>query len=84
MMGEDKGKKPAEGEWVRRAPEKEIGFDLEHTKETFMEAKKSFTEASTSGSQDKLPKEVDRSMLSTFLETCMKFLYDIKGMKGLQ
>ena len=47
---EDRGKQPVEGEWVHRAPKKEIGFDLEHVKETFMEAKKSFVEASTSAS----------------------------------
>jgi len=45
---EDKGKQREEGEWVCKAPEKETGFDLEHTKETFMEEKKSFVEASTS------------------------------------
>lgn len=52
-MGEDKGKQSAESEWVRKAPEKETRFDLEHAKETFMEANKSFTKASTSGSQEK-------------------------------
>ena len=52
---DDKGKQPEEGGWICKAPEKEIGFDLEHVKETFMEVKKSFYKASTSGSQDKLP-----------------------------
>lgn len=33
-----------------QGPKKEVGFDLEHTKEIFMEAKKSFVEASTLGS----------------------------------
>ena len=74
---EDKGKQPTEGEWVRKAPEKETGFDLERTKQTFMETKKSFTKASTSRSLNKLPDtsiptEVDPSVLTTFLETCMK------------
>jgi len=32
---------------------KEAQFDLEHAHETFMEAKKSFTEASTSRRKDK-------------------------------
>ena len=50
MTGDDKGKKPEESGWVRKAPEKEVGFDLEHAKETFMEAEKIFTETSTSGS----------------------------------
>jgi len=47
---EDKGKHPKESERVRKAPENEVEFDLKHTQETFMEAKKSFIEASTSGS----------------------------------
>lgn len=50
MTGEDKGKHPKEGKWGCKAPEKYTRFDLEHTKETFMEAKKNFVEASTSGS----------------------------------
>ena len=49
-----------------------------------MEDKKRFTEASTSGSKDKLELEMDPSMLTTFLETCMKLLHDSKAIKGLQ
>ena len=49
-----------------------------------MEAKKSFTEASTSGSKDQIGLEMDPSMLTTFLETCMEFLCDNKAVKGLQ
>lgn len=49
-----------------------------------MEANKTFVEASTLGSQDKLAEEVDPSMLTTFLETCMKLLHDSKAVKGLQ
>lgn len=63
---------------------KEPRFDLEHTKETIMEAKRSFTDASTSGSKDRLELEMDPSMLTTFLETCMKLLRDSKAVKGLQ
>ena len=62
---------------------KEPEFDLERMKETFMEAKKSFIEASTSGSKDQLEPGMDPSMLTTFLETFMKLLYDIKAVKGL-
>lgn len=51
--GEDKGKQPVEGEWVRKAPKKETGFGLEHVKEKFMEAKKNFFEVFTSRSQEK-------------------------------
>lgn len=74
MTDDDKGKQLEENGWVRKAPEKEVGFDLERAKETFMEAKKSFIEASTSGSQDKLLEtntstKIDPSVLTMFLET---------------
>jgi len=49
-----------------------------------MEAKKNFTEASTSGSKDQLESEMNPSMLTTFLETCMKLLRDNKEIKELQ
>ena len=49
-----------------------------------MEAKKSFTKASTLGTKDKTDQEMDPSMLTTFLETCMKLLRDSKAVKGLQ
>lgn len=49
---EYKGKYPEEDTWVHKAPTKDLEFDLGCTKETFMEAKKSFAEASTSGSKD--------------------------------
>lgn len=48
-----------------------------------MEAKKSFTEASTLGSKDQPEPGIDPSMLTTFLETCMKLLQDKKAVKGL-
>jgi len=49
-----------------------------------MEAKKSFTEASTSGSKDQPEPGMDPLMLTTFLETLMKLLHDNKVVKGLQ
>jgi len=49
-----------------------------------VEAKKRFTEASTSGSKDKLESVMDPSMLTTFRETCMKLLRDNKAINGLQ
>lgn len=49
-----------------------------------MEAKKSFMEASTSSSKDQLETRHDPSILSTFLEICMKMLRDNKVVKGLQ
>jgi len=84
MTREDKGKQPVEGIWVHKALEKETELDLESAKETFMEAKKIFVEASTSGSQEKPVEEMDPSMLTTFLETCMKLLHDSNDVKGLR
>ncbi len=69
---------------VHKALTKEAEFDLERARETFMEAKKSFTEASNSGSKDKPNQEMDPSMLTTFMETCMNLVRDSKAMKGLQ
>jgi len=54
---------------------------LEHAKETFMEARKSFADASTSRSKDKPELKMDPSMFTMFLETCMKLLHE-KGCKG--
>lgn len=84
MIGEDKGKQREESEWVRKDLEKEVGFDLERMKETFMEAKKIFAKVSTLGIQDKQSEEMDPFMLTTFLETCMKLLCNSKAVKGLQ
>ena len=84
MTRDDRGKQPEEIAWVHKAPTKEPEFDLECSKETFMEAKKSFVDGSTLGSKDELEPETDPSILTTFLETCMKFLRDRKAMKGLQ
>ena len=49
-----------------------------------MEAKKSFTVASTLGSKDQPELGMDPSMLATILETSMKLLRDNKAVKGLQ
>ena len=81
---DDKGKQSEESVWVRKAPTKEPKFDLERTKETFMEAKKSFTKDSTSSSKDQLELGMDPSMFTTFLETRMKLLCDRKVVKRLQ
>ena len=48
-----------------------------------MEAKKTFTKASTSSSKDQPEPGMDPSMLTTFLETCMKLLHYSKVVKGL-
>jgi len=63
---------------------KESELDSEHVKEMVMEDMKSFKEASTSGSKDQPEPGMDPSMLTTFLETCMKLLRDNKAIKGLQ
>ena len=81
---DDKGKQLEDNTWVRKALKKESDFDLEHAREAFMEAKKIFDEASTSRSKDKPEPEMDPSMLTTFLETCLKLLRDSKAVKGLQ
>jgi len=69
---------------VCKAPAKEAEFDLERARETFKEVKKSFAEASTSRRKDKPDQEMDPSILTIFLETCMKLLRDSKAVKGLQ
>ena len=69
-IGDDKGKQPEESTCVRKAPTKEPKFGLNRAKETFMEAKKSFTEVSTSGSRDLPEMDLDPSLLTTFLDTC--------------
>ena len=84
MMGYDKGKQLEDSTLVHKDSVKEEEFDLERTRETFMEAKKSFVDASTLGSKDRLELEMDPSMLTMFLETCMKLLCDSKDVKGLQ
>jgi len=66
-MGDDKGKQPEDNTWVHKALTKEAEFDLECAREAFMEAKKSFAEASTSRRKDKLELEMDPSMLTNFL-----------------
>jgi len=68
--GEDKGKLTKEDAGVR--------------KETCLEARKSFAKVSTLGSKDQFELEMDPSMLTTFLETCMKLLRDNRAVKGLQ
>lgn len=83
-MGDDKGKQPEDSTWVRKTPTKEAEFDLEHAKETFMETKKSFADDYTSESKDRPEPKTDPSMLTTFLETCMKLLHDSEVVKGLQ
>lgn len=40
--GEDKEKQPVEGEWVRKALERETGFDMERAKENIHGSKEKF------------------------------------------
>jgi len=58
-----------------------VEFDFECAKETFMEAKKSFVDASTLGRKDRPEPGMDPSMLTPFLETCMKLLCNRKVVK---
>jgi len=44
-IGDEKGKQPEDSTWFRKALAKEVEFNLEHTREAFMEDKKSFIEA---------------------------------------
>lgn len=58
-------------------------------KVTFMEAKKSWVEASTSKTHENFggnneAQDIDPSLLATFLKTCMKLLQDRKVVEGLQ
>lgn len=85
----DKGKQLEEEGWVRKTAEKEVDFDLNHAKETFLEAKKYFAKASTSGSQEKMLEsnalqEVDPYILANFLKTYMKLFRDQRVVEGLQ
>lgn len=52
--GVDKGTQPKEDKWVCKAVEKEVDFDLNHVKETLMEAKKNFAKACTSRIREKM------------------------------
>lgn len=84
----DKDKQLEEDGWVCKYPKKEAEFYLNHTKETFMEAKNSIAKTSTLGSQDKMKDisataEVDPSVLTTLLETCMKLLHNSRAMEVL-
>lgn len=49
-----------------------------------MVVNKSFVEASTSESKEKLTEEMDPSLITTFLETSMKVLHDSKALKGMR
>lgn len=73
---------------MHKVAEKEVGFDLNRAREIFMEAKKNFSEDSTSGSQEKSTgnnevQDVDPSLLASFLKTYMKLLRDKKEVEGL-
>lgn len=85
----DKGKQPEEDGWMHKDVEKEVDFDLNRAKETFMEAKKNFVEDCTSTNHEKIPitsatQEVYPSILATFLKSCMKILRNQKVVEGLQ
>ena len=80
--------------WVRKAPEKIPAFDVEREKETFMEAKKDFSDLSTSvapvqqhqqqQSQSQEDSTDKVSTLSSFLQSCMKLLRNQNALNELQ
>ena len=62
---------------------KEAEFDLERTKETFMEAKKSSLMPPLQEAKIDRSRKWTHPMLRTFLETCIKLLHNNKAVKGL-
>ena len=75
---------------VRKAPEKIPAFDIIREKETFMEAKKDFAGPSppSAPAQPQLPPcdaPLDKvSILSTFLQSCLKLLRNQAALNELQ
>lgn len=49
-----------------------------------IEVRESFAEVSNPGSREQPRSEIGPSMLTTFLETCMKLVWDSRALKGLQ
>lgn len=49
-----------------------------------MEVERSFTDSSNSESKYRMEPKIDPSMLTMFLETCMKLLCDSKAVNGVQ
>lgn len=64
-------------------PTNELAFEPEQGMQMPKEAQKSFTEVSTPGRRDQMELGLDPSMITTFLETCMKLLRNSKVVKGL-
>ena len=56
---------------------------MKHARETFMEENKLFTKDSNPGRKDEPRQEMNPSMLTTFLETCMKLMHGNKAINGL-
>lgn len=59
-------------------------MEIKQAKGISKEAQISFMEVSTPCDRDPIELGMDPSMLTTFLETCMKLLRDNKAVKGLQ
>ena len=92
------GKKNVEDTWAWKEGDKSHRFNVQRERETFIGVKKNFMSprASTSTTQKKIiplkkkpkeitkSKEVDTSILKSFLHTCMKLFRDHKFVKGLQ
>ena len=53
-------------------------------KETYLEARESSAEVFTPGSRDQHEQDRDPSMLTTFLETCIKLIRNNRAVRGFQ
>lgn len=74
----------AEGGKRRDTATKKHDFEPEQGKKMSREAQRSFAATSTPGRRDQTEPRLDPSMITTFLETCMKLLRDSKVIQGLQ
>jgi len=83
-IGGDVRKQPRDEGKGHDDPTREPNLEIEQVKGMSNEAQKSFTEVSTPSSRDPIDLGMDPSMLTTFLETCMKLLHDNRAIKGLQ
>jgi len=83
-IGGNPQKEHVEGRKRCDTPIKEHDSEPEWGKKMSREAQWSFVEASTLGRMDQTKPRLDPSMITTFLETCMKLLRDNKAIQGLQ
>lgn len=80
---EDKGKNLEKDMWVCKAPRKATRIWFGAGKGNFLEAKKNFAKALTSSSEEQPDLKQDNALVTTFLETYMKLLWDANMVNGL-